>query len=55
MDVTWSDDGALDTESVGDERHVGNAEVALGDTEREDDGGWAEDRDNEVPVCCFCD
>ena len=42
---------ALDSETVCNQGHVGNAEVALGDAEWEDDGSGAQDGDDEIPIC----
>lgn len=50
LDVSGGDEGSLDGETVDKEVHVGDGEVTTGDTEREDGGVGAKDRDDELPV-----
>ena len=50
LDVARSDEGALDGETLGDERHVRDLEVTVGNGKREDDGTRGHDGGEKVPV-----
>lgn len=50
VNMAWGDDGALDGKAVGEQWHVWDSEVTLGDGEREDGSAWSEDGEVQVPV-----
>ena len=50
VDRAGGDDAALDRETVGDESHLGDLEVAVVDAEGEDLGGGSQNGEEEVPV-----
>jgi hypothetical protein len=50
LDVPGGDEGSLDGETVDEEVHVGDGEVAASNAEREDGGARSEGGDQELPV-----
>ena len=51
MDVAGSDDGALDADTLDNERQVWDREIALGNREGEDGAVGGHEREVEIPVC----
>lgn len=50
VDEARSDDGTLDSETLGEETHVGDGEVTVGDGKREDGTAGGHDGEVDVPV-----